>query len=70
LFVRQREDARDGEIAVVMVDGEATVKRVYREGEILRLQPANSAMQPILVNRRSGDVRIVGVAVAVFRRIR
>ncbi len=70
LFVRQKEDARDGEIAVVMVDGEATVKRVFREGERLRLQPANTAMQPILVNRRSGDVRIIGVAVGVFRRIR
>jgi repressor LexA len=71
LFVRQREDARDGEIAVVMVDGDATVKRVFREkGDRLRLQPANSAMQPIVVDRRAGDVRVVGVAVGVFRNFR
>jgi repressor LexA len=70
LLVRQREEARDGEIAVVMVEGEATVKRVYREGGKLRLQPANSAMEPIWVDRRSGEVQVVGVAVGVFRKIR
>ncbi len=71
LFVRQKEEARDGEIAVVMVDGDATVKRVFREkGEKLRLQPANSAMEPIVVDRRSGDVRVIGVAVGVFRKLR
>lgn len=71
LFVRQKDDARDGEIAVVMVDGEATVKRIYREkGDKLRLQPANSAMEPIVVDRRSGDVRVIGVAVGVFRKFR
>lgn len=69
LFVRQKDDARDGEIAVVMVDGDATVKRVFREGDRLRLQPANSAMDPIWVDRRSGDVRVIGVAVGVYRRI-
>ncbi len=69
LFVRQKADARDGEIAVVMVDGEATVKRLYREGERLRLQPANSAMEPIYVSRHSGDVAVIGVAVGVFRKI-
>jgi repressor LexA len=69
LFVRQREDARDGEIAVVMVDGEATVKRLFREGDRVRLQPANSEMQPIFVDQKKGDVRVLGVAVGVFRKI-
>lgn len=69
LFVQQKQDARDGEIAVVMVDGEATVKRLYREGSHLRLQPANSAMDPIIVEASAGDVQVVGVAVGVFRRI-
>jgi repressor LexA len=70
LLVRQRSDARDGEIAVVMVEGEATVKRLYREGDRLRLQPANVAMEPIYVDRKSGEVQVVGVAVGVFRKIR
>ena len=69
LFVQQKPEARDGEIAVVMVDGEATVKRVYREGDKLRLQPANSAMDPIIVDANSGETQVVGIAVGVFRRI-
>jgi repressor LexA len=69
LFVRERNTARDGEIAVVMVDGEATVKRFYKEGDRLRLQPANSSMEPIFVSREAGDVAVIGVAVGVFRRL-
>lgn len=69
LFVRQQGTAREGEITVVMVDSEATVKRLYREGSRLRLQPANHRMEPIFVDANSGDVRIIGVAVGVFRKI-
>ena len=69
LFVRQKSTARDGEIAVVMVDGDATVKRLYREGPRLRLQPANTSMEPIYVSADAGDVAVIGVAVGVFRRL-
>lgn len=69
LFVRQKAQARDGEIAVAMVDGDATVKRIYREGGRIRLQPANSAMEPIYVDASSGDFAIVGVAVGVYRQL-
>ena len=69
LFVRQQPDARDGDIAVVFVDEEATVKRIYREGGRIRLQPANAAMDPIYVDPSSGDVNVVGVAVGVYRHI-
>lgn len=69
LFVRQTQRVREGDIAVVLVDGEATVKRFYREGARIRLQPANSAMDPIYVDASSGDVQVVGLAVGVYRRI-
>ena len=69
LFVREKNTARNGEIAVVMVEGEATVKRFYAEGKQIRLQPANSSMEPIMVDRTSGDVAVVGVAVGLFRKI-
>ncbi|MCA9572484.1 MAG: transcriptional repressor LexA [Myxococcales bacterium] len=69
LFVREKGTARNGEIAVVMVEGEATVKRFYREGDSIRLQPANSEMEPIVVSERSGDVQVVGIAVGLFRKI-
>lgn len=70
LFVKQQKQARNGEIAVVLVDGDATVKRVFREGNRLRLQPANQAMQPFYVDATNGDCEVVGVAVGVFRQIR
>lgn len=69
LFVRQQKAARNGEIAVVLVDGEATVKRLYREGKRLRLQPANATMQPIYVDEASGDCEVVGIAVGIFRQL-
>jgi repressor LexA len=69
IFVRQRSEVRNGGIAVVLVDGDATVKRVYREGERLRLQPANRDMEPRWVDPRSGDVSIVGLVVGVYRRV-
>lgn len=70
LFVRQTQTVRNGEIAVVRVEGEATVKRIYREDGRLRLQPSNSAMEPIWVDESADEVEIVGEAVALYRRIR
>lgn len=70
LFVQQQASARDGDIAVVRVDGDATVKRYFKEGSRVRLQPANAAMEPIYVDRSSGAVEIIGIAVGVFRRLR
>ena len=61
--------ARDGEIVVALVDGtEATLKRLYHEpGGRIRLQPANSSMQPILVDAAEA-VQIQGRVLAVLRK--
>jgi repressor LexA len=69
VFVKRQNTSRNGEITVVMVDGDATVKRVYREKGRLRLQPSNAAMEPIWVDPGQ-DVDILGVVVGVYRRIR
>lgn len=60
--------ARDGDIVVALVAGsDATLKRFYREpGEMVRLQPANSALKPILLPGR--DVMIQGRLLAVLRK--
>lgn len=70
VLVERTEQARDGEIVVALVDGtEATLKRLYHEsGGRIRLQPANSAMQPIVVPAES--VRIQGRVLAVLRKYR
>jgi repressor LexA len=63
IVVSPQPDARNGEIVVAMLDGEATVKRFYREARGVRLQPENRAMEPI----RTADVTIVGRVAAVYR---
>jgi repressor LexA len=70
LFIRKQLTVRNGEIAVVMVDGESTVKRFYREGNRIRLQPANDTMSPIYVDASEFKaVNIIGVVVGVYRRL-
>lgn len=65
LVVRRQQTATNGDIVVARIGDEATVKRFYREGDRIRLQPANPTMEPILVR----DVVIEGKAVAVLRRL-
>jgi len=68
ILVENTLDARDGDIVVALVGGsETTLKRIYREpGNIIRLQPANSAMRPIRVPAQ--DVQIQGKLLAVLRK--
>lgn len=62
----QRETPRNGEIVVALLqDGEATLKRFYRERGRIRLQPANEKYAPIYVN----DVQIQGVVIGVLRTL-
>jgi repressor LexA len=67
VVVERRDAASDGETVVALIEGhEATLKRLYREGPNVRLQPANPGMRPIIV--AAERVRIQGVAVGVIRR--
>ena len=64
VLVERRETPEDGETVVAIVDGAATLKRFYRERDRYRLQPANAAMQPTLVEQ----VEIRGVVIGIVRR--
>ncbi len=68
ILLKKSADAQDGEIVVALVSGaETTLKRFYREpGGTVRLQPANSAMSPILVP--AADVQVQGRLLAVLRK--
>ena len=71
IFVRKQLHANRGDIVVAMIDDEATVKRYYPEGDNIRFQPANSAMQPIIVRKRDfKSVNLIGVVVGVYRKMR
>ncbi|MGN6368206.1 MAG: transcriptional repressor LexA [Phycisphaerae bacterium] len=65
VIIERRETARDGETVVALLeDGQATLKRFYKERGRIRLQPANAAMSPIYVDK---DVKIQGVLIGVLR---
>ncbi|HYH00371.1 MAG TPA: transcriptional repressor LexA [Terriglobales bacterium] len=67
VLIEKAETAHDGEIVVALVDGsDTTLKRFYREGSTIRLQPSNTAMQPILVPAES--VAIQGRVIGVLRK--
>lgn len=68
-LVRPQPEVENRDTVVVMVDGEATLKWFYHEGDRIRLQPANPNMQPIIVGPGDGDVRIVGKVIGVYRRL-
>jgi len=66
VVVRKQTDARNGEIVVALVGEEdATVKRFFREGGRVRLQPENDALEPMFPD----DVQILGAVKAVLRRL-
>ncbi len=65
VVVKQQPVADNGDIVVALVEGEATVKRFFKERDHVRLQPENSSMEPIIAR----DCMIAGKVVAVFRRL-
>jgi len=67
VLVEKKRTARNGELVVALVEeDDATLKRYYREGEQVRLQPSNAAMKPIVVPAET--VRIQGRVIGVMRR--
>jgi repressor LexA len=70
VFVKKTPSAHSGDIVVAMIEGEATVKRYYPEGDCIRFQPANSNMQPIIVHLAEfKSVDIIGIVVGVYRKL-
>ena len=66
VVIERRESAKNGEQVVALLDsGEATLKRFYKEGSKIRLQPANRSMEPRLVN--ADQCKVQGVVIGVLR---
>lgn len=66
VLIEKRSEARNGETVVAILDDEeTTLKRFYREPNRIRLQPANSSMDPIYVDK----VEIRGVVIGVIRQV-
>lgn len=69
VIVRHQPSVSNGEIGVALVNGEATVKRIYDEGRAWRLQPENSTMAPICVEKGTADFSMAGKVVGVVRKL-
>ncbi|KDN59116.1 transcriptional repressor LexA [Exiguobacterium sp. AB2] len=66
VLVRQQSTADNGEIVVAMTDeGEATVKRIYKEASKIRLQPENDELEAMYFD----NVSILGKVIGVYRTI-
>jgi repressor LexA len=64
VLVEKTKTAHNGDIVVALVQGsEATLKRLYREGDTIRLQPSNATMQPLILPAAAVEVqgRVIGV---------
>ena len=66
VIVLREEEPLDGDMCVCLVGDNATLKRYYREGPVVRLQPANRFVDPIRVP--AADVRVQGVVVGLMRK--
>jgi repressor LexA len=67
VVIKKQETAHNGERVVAMIDNEVTLKRFYQERDHVRLEPANGAMAPIIVDK-SRDITIIGVLTGVLRK--
>ncbi len=71
VYIRQQDDVDDGQIAAVLIDDEATLKRVYRDGNNLILQAENPTYKPqIYTAKDAKNIQIIGLAVAFLSRVK
>lgn len=67
VIVRKQGNAENGQIVIAMLDGEATVKKLFQRKEEIELRPANAAMKPIKVHSGQG-FQILGIVVGLIRK--
>jgi repressor LexA len=67
--VQVHGEVRDSEIAVVLLDNEATVKRLYRRGRFIELRPENPEYKTVVVDASRKEIRVIGPVRGLIRRI-
>jgi repressor LexA len=67
IVCRSTKEARNGQIVVAVIDGEATVKTLQYQKKTIELLPANKNYSPIVVDESVGDFKIVGSLVGLLR---
>jgi len=67
IVCRHQQTAHQGQTVVAVIEGEATVKRMYKKQGRIELHPANSTMEPFFIDQNSGDFKLAGVLVGLMR---
>jgi repressor LexA len=67
-LVKPQPNAEDGEIVVALIEDEATIKRIFKRRDLIRLEPANPKMESIIVRKGEKKVTVVGKVVGIFRK--
>jgi repressor LexA len=71
VYIRQQPDVENGEIAAVLIEDEATLKRVYKKGSSVILQPENPAYEPLVfVREEINQIRVLGKAVCFLSSVK
>ena len=68
-LVKPQPHAGNGEIVVALIEDEATIKRIFQKRDLIRLEPANPKMEPIIVKKGENNVTIVGKVIGIFRKL-
>jgi repressor LexA len=68
-LVKPQPNAENGEIVVALIEDEATIKRIFKKRSLIRLEPANPNMEPIVVKKGEKRVAIVGKVIGIFRKL-
>jgi len=68
VIVRSQPSAENGDIVVTLIGEEATVKRFFKKGRRIELKPDNERWETIRIEEGSGEVKILGKVVGVFRK--
>lgn len=68
-LVKPQPTAENGEIVVALIEDEATIKRIFQKRDLVRLEPANPKMDPIIVKKGEKKITIVGKVVGIFRKL-
>jgi repressor LexA len=68
-LVKPQPNADNGEIVVALIEDEATIKRIFKKRDLVRLEPGNPRMEPIIIKKGEKKVTIVGKVVGIFRKI-
>lgn len=69
IVVRPDVDVVNNDIVVALLDNEATVKRLFKMGDMYILKPENPMMEPVYVKEGTGDFSIIGKVISIIKRI-